>query len=116
MIITVIAVPVVQASMDQIIGMVAVRDRLMAATLVAASASGRSTIDRVGGAHRNHTLVVVIAVSRMKVAIVQIIHVVFMLNAEVPAMLTVRVSMPSVCSMRVCSLRHCPLSFLLTLE
>jgi len=39
-----------------------------------------------------------------------------MLNAEVPAMLTVRVSMRSVCGMRMCSLRHCPLSFLLTLE
>jgi len=115
-IIAVIAVLVVQASVDQIIDMVAVRDRLMAATLVAASAGGRCTIDRVGGAHGNDTLVVVIAVSRMKVAIVQIIHVVFMLNAEVPAMLTVRVSMPSVWSMRVCSLRHCLLSFLLTPE
>ena len=115
-IIAVIAVLVVQASVNQIIGMVAVRDRLMAATLVAANAGDRCTIGRIGGAHGNHTLVVVFAVDRMQVAIVQIIHVAFMLNAEVAAMLTVRVSMPSVCSMLLCSLRHCPLSFLLTLE
>jgi len=115
-IIAVIAVVVVQASADQIVGMVAMRDHLMAAILVAASARGRCAIYRVGGAHGNHTLVVVFAVGRMQVAVVQIIDVAFMLNAEVPAMLTVRVSMSSVCSMRVCSLRHCPLSFLLTLE
>jgi len=105
-IVAVIAVLVVQASVDQIIDMVAVRDCLMAATLVAASAGGRCTIGRVGGAHGNHTLVVVIAVGRMQVAVVQIIDVAFMLNAKVPAMLTVCVSMPSVCSMAVCSLRH----------
>jgi hypothetical protein len=116
-IITVIAVLVVQASVDQIIGMVAVRDHLMAAILVTAAALGSHAIDRVGGAHCNYTLVVVVAVGRMQVAVMQIIDVAFMPNAEVPAMLAVRVSMSGVCGMRACSLlRHCRLSFLLTLE
>jgi hypothetical protein len=115
-IIAVIAVLVVQASVDQMIGMVAMRDHLMAAILVAASAPGRRAFGRVGGAHGNYTLVVVVAVGTMQVAVVQIIDVAFMLKAEVPAMLAVRVSMSWVCGMRVCSLRHCRLSFLLTLE
>jgi hypothetical protein len=111
-IIAVIAVLVVQASVDQIIGMVAVRDHLMTAILVAASAPGRRALDRVGGAHGDYTLVVVVAVGTMQVAVVQIIDVAFMLKAEVPAMFAVGVSMSGVCSMRLCSLRHCRLSFL----
>ena len=116
-IIAVIAVLVVQTSVDQIIGMIAVRDLMMAAILVAASALGRRAIDRVGGAHCNYTLVVVVAMGTMQVAVVQVIDVAFMLNAEVPAMLAVRVSMSGVCSMLLCScLRHSRLSFLLTLK
>ena len=113
MIIAVISVLVVQASVDQVIGMVAVRDPLMAAVLVAATALGSHAIDRVGGAHCNYTLVVVVAVGTMQVAVVQIIDVAFMPNAEVPAMLAVRVSMSGVCGMLLCSrLRHCRFSFL----
>jgi hypothetical protein len=116
-IIAVIAVLVVQASVDQIIGMVAVRDLMMAAILVFTSALGRRTLDRVGSAHCNYTLIVVVAVGRMQVAVVQIIDVAFMPNAEVPAMLAVRVLMSAVCSMLLCSrLRHCRLSSLLTLD
>ena len=117
MIIAVIAVMVVQASVDQIIGMVAVRDLVMAAILVVARALGSHAIDRVGGAYCNYTFVVVVAVARMQMAVVQIIDVTFMTNAEVPAMLAVRMLMSGVCSMLLCSrLRHCRLSFLLTLK
>jgi hypothetical protein len=107
MIIAVIAVPVVQTSVDQVIRMVAMRNRLMAATFVIASARRRCAVSRVGGAHGNHAFVVVIAMGRMQVAVVQIIGMPFVLHAEVATLLAV-----SVCVCSVCMMRHGFCSFL----
>ena len=90
-VVAVVAVRVVQAAVDQEIGMVAVRDFDMSATVMVAGALDRVTPVRVGRAYRENVLVVVAVVGVVHVAVVKEIDVAFVLDARVAARLVVLV-------------------------
>lgn len=91
MIVAMIAVGVVQASIDQIIDMVAVRNRFVAAagtmhvSALRASRDPRGALRGVRGIDRQRMLVVVIAVGVMEMAFVQVIRVSVVLDRGVAA-------------------------------
>jgi hypothetical protein len=88
-VVAVVAVWVMEPAFVEIIDVVAVRHDLMTTVLVAAGAAGWLAVRRVGGADGNHMLVVVIAMQRMQMAVVQVIYVVLVLDAGVAAVLAV---------------------------
>ena len=92
-IITVVTVNVVKPAIDQKIHMIAMRHLLVSAPIVVASAFGRRANVGVGFADGEGVLVYMIAVGVVEVAIVQIINVVFVLNANVAAVFGMNVSM-----------------------
>ena len=91
MIITVVAVAMVQPTLEQVICMVAVGYKLVAATIMAASASNWRTFAGIGCANFNHMLVVMAFMGSVQVAIMQIVNMVAMLYTGVSAMLGVGV-------------------------
>ena len=98
MMITVTAMRVMEMSGNQIIHVVAVRNRFVSAgrTMhVIGGMSGtlmsRSTIVRIRAAHGNRMLVIVITMMVMKMAVVEKIHMVLVDNPGVPASWTVNV-------------------------
>jgi hypothetical protein len=90
-IVAMVPVLVVQVAGNQVIGMVAVRDGLLA-LMVTAAGDGR-TLRRVGGAHRDGVLVVVALVLRMQVTFVQVVGVPFVAHTLVAALVAVNVWM-----------------------
>ena len=84
MIVAVVAVRVVEMPLDQIVDVVAMRNRLMAA-LGAATAMLRSAGARIAGAHGDDVLVDVIAMHTVQMPVVQIVDMGVMLNRGVPA-------------------------------
>jgi hypothetical protein len=84
-IVAVIAVLVVQASVDQIVHVIAVRHQRMAAAIVAAGASDWRAFCRVGGADGDGVFVVVALVRVVQVAVVQEIDVIFVHDAQMAA-------------------------------
>jgi hypothetical protein len=92
MIVAVVAVHMVEVAADQIIGMIAVRNRLVAALravnvalfVLVAAMCGRA-LSRIGCIDADAALVNVIAMNVMKVAIVQIVAVVAVPNRPVSA-------------------------------
>jgi hypothetical protein len=91
MVVTVVAVRMVQAAVDQVIEMIAVRHFFVSATLVFASARRRRTMVRVCRAYRQDVFVVMPVVRRVQTAIMQVIDVAVMANARVSAVLAVDV-------------------------
>ena len=94
MIVAMVAVRVVQAAVDEVVHMVAVRDALVAATRpvrVAGSAGAvdRSAAIRVPLGDLDCVFVHVVTVWVVQVAIVQVIDVVVVANCDVPATRTV---------------------------
>jgi hypothetical protein len=92
MIIAVVAVRMMQVSLDQIIGVIPVRHRFMAAAramamscIMAAAAVVRRAALGIVGAHFHDMLVDVILVRMMQMAVVEIIDVSLMSNRDVPA-------------------------------
>jgi hypothetical protein len=100
----VVAVRVVQVTVDQVVGMVAVRNRLVT-TLgtvpvsigVPAAVVVRSASPRVERAHWDPMFVHVATVGVMQVTVVQIIRVIFVLHRGVSARGSVHVGVPLVC-------------------
>jgi hypothetical protein len=90
-VVAVVAVRVVQAAVDQIIDVVAVRHLLVAAVLVLALTRGRGAGVRVGRADGQYVLVVVALVFGVQTAVVQVIDVAVVLDACVAAVLAVDV-------------------------
>jgi hypothetical protein len=90
-VVAVIAVRMVQAAVDQIIEVVAVRHLLMAATFMLAVAGSRGAVVGVRRAHRQGVLAVVAVVRVVQMAVVQVIDVAVVLEARVPAVFTVGV-------------------------
>jgi hypothetical protein len=88
-IVAVVAVRVVQAAVDQVIDVVAVRHLLVAAILVLARTADRRTDGGVGAAHFHDVLVVMVAVRVVQVAIVQVIDVAIVVDARVTAVFIV---------------------------
>jgi len=106
-----VAVRMVQVTVDQIIDVIAVRNRLVTATgpvdvarLVAGAAVfGRAAV-RIALRNLDHMLIDMIAVGMVQVAVMQVIDVVTMADGGVAATgpMLVRV----VCVMRVCASGH----------
>lgn len=98
MIITVIAVRMVQMAVDEIIDMIAVRDRFVAAAwamdvgsiVPGAAVVGCATV-RVLVAHLNAVFIHMTGVRVVKMTIVEVIYVVAMPNRDVTALWSVRV-------------------------
>jgi hypothetical protein len=87
MVVAVVAMPMMQASVDQIVEMIAVRHERMSAAIVSAETRNRRATVRIGGADFDDMLVVVIAVFGVQVTIVQVVNVIAMHNAQMSAML-----------------------------
>ena len=95
-IVAVVAVLVVQAAVDDIVGVIAVRYGFMAATFavnVAVAGVNRMAAVRVGFIDAQGVLVVVAVVFMVQVAVVQIIDVAFVLDGSVAAVCAVNVVM-----------------------
>lgn len=93
-IVAMIAMGVMQAAIDEIVDVVAMRDRLMAtartmdmAGLMARAGLARRAVIRIGRADLDHMLVDMVPMHVMEVAIVEIVHMVAMADA---GMATVR--------------------------
>jgi hypothetical protein len=95
-VVAVVAVGMVQAAVDQVIDMVAVRHFFVAATLVLAVTRRRGTMVRVRRVHGQSVFVIMVIVRGVQTAIVQVIDVAVMLDARVAAVLAVDVLMISV--------------------
>lgn len=97
-VITVIAVRMVQMAVDEIVDMIDVRDRFVAAAramdvssiMPGAAMVGRATI-RILVAHLNPMLIHMIGVRMVKMTIVEIVDMVAMPNRDVAALRSVRV-------------------------
>lgn len=97
-VITVIAVRMVQMAVDEIVDMIAVRDRFVAAAwamdvsgiMSGAAMVGRATI-RVLVAHLNAMFIHMIGVRMVKMTIVEVVHMVAMPNRDVAALRSVGV-------------------------
>lgn len=93
MIITVIAVAMVQSSVDQVIDMIAVWHKRMATPVVSALARYWCASIGIVGAHSDHVLVVVPLVWVVQMPVVQVIHMPLVEDANVPAVFTVNMGM-----------------------
>jgi hypothetical protein len=101
MIVAVVAVHIVQASLVDVVYMVAVwHGFVIAPCTAAAGAVGRGAGVRVGGVDCKRVLVVVIAVQRVQVAVMQVISVAVVLDARMAALISVDVTMFAVSLMR----------------
>jgi hypothetical protein len=83
-VVAVVSVGMVQPAIDQVVHVVAVRNGLMAAAVVAAAAGHRLAAGRIGHRDGNGVLVIVPLVRVMQVAIVQIVHMPVVFDLEVP--------------------------------
>jgi hypothetical protein len=92
-VVTVVAVGVVQPAVDEIIVVVAVRHLLVTAALVLAPTRHRGTVGGVGRTDGQDVLVIMAVVRRMQMAVVQIIDVAVVLDAGVAAVFVVNVAM-----------------------
>jgi hypothetical protein len=95
MIVTMPGVHMMQAAIDQIIDMIAVRDRFMATARAVHVGAGLRLHAAIGiaGRNANHMLINMFAVHMMQMAIMQIIHVAIMLDRDVAAARAVLVIM-----------------------
>ncbi len=102
-VVTMVAVRVVQVAVDQVIDVIAMRHRLMAAAgtvdvilVMAATAVSRRTLGRVGRGYRQLVLLNHSRFLMVQVAIVQVIDVAFVDDARVTATRSVLMGMISV--------------------
>jgi hypothetical protein len=100
MVITVIAVTMMQPAIDQVVEVIAVRHQWMLTAVVAALAGYRMTpvwIDRADG---DDVLVIVVVMRMVQVPIVQVVDMAIVQNAQVPALCAVHMRMVFVDMMR----------------
>jgi hypothetical protein len=95
-IIAVIAMRMVQAAVAQIIEVIAMRHEFMAAILMSALAGSRNASVRIEVADFDDVFVIVVAMGEMQMAVVEVIHVIAMLQACVSAVFAVRMSVVGV--------------------
>jgi len=92
-VIAVIIVPEVQAAFVKVIDVIAVRDSLVAAIAVMATAVGFLASSWIGRRYFDCMFVIVIVVLEMQVAVVKIVSVTVVFNARMAATLVVTVRM-----------------------
>jgi len=90
------AVRMMQTALKEVIRVITVRHRWMPAALVAAATADRGTNSRVVRVHGNYTLVVVSAVSRVEMPVVQVVNVVTVLHMQVATRLIMGMRMTRV--------------------
>lgn len=102
------AMRVMEMSVDEIVDVISVRNRFMAATgtmlmpgLVTGAEVIRRTSRRIGVTHLDHVLIDVIAVRLMQVAVVQVVDVIAVLDGDMAAAGAVNVGMTLMNSMFV---------------
>jgi hypothetical protein len=100
MIVAMFAMFVMQPTIDQVVGMVAVRDRLMSTTLpmdmILVMAAGSASIVaavRISIRNLDHVLVNMILVRVVQMAVMQIVHMILMTYGRVSAIRAVSVRM-----------------------
>jgi hypothetical protein len=93
MVIAVIAVTMVQPSIDQVIDVITVRNQRMPTPSVSALARDRRARIGILDAHGNHMLVVVSLMWVVQMSVVEIVYMPIVKNAQMPAMLVVNVGM-----------------------
>jgi hypothetical protein len=99
MIVAVVSVAKVQPAIAQIIYMIPVRNLRVPFHLVIAGAGHGRAGDRIDSTHGEHVFIVVVAMQKMQMSIVQVIDVISMLKGQVPALLTVDMCMAGVSCM-----------------
>lgn len=93
MVVAMIAVSMMQAAIDQVIHMIAVRHFWMSAVVMAAvTGDGMATVG-IGRRHGDHMFVIVSFMCMMKMTLVEIVDMSVMLNTKVSTMLAVYVCM-----------------------
>lgn len=95
-VVTVVAVGMVQAAVNQIVEVVAVRHERVTAALVAALTGDRGAGVGIRLADREHVLVVVALVGVVEVAVVEVVHMAIVLDAQVAAVGAVDVAVVGV--------------------
>jgi hypothetical protein len=95
-VIAVVAVRVVQAAFKQVVKVVAVRHAGMAAAIVLAVAGYRGAGVGVSRGDLDDVLVIMVAVRRVQVAVVQVIDVAVVAHAGVPTVVAVDVAVVGV--------------------
>ena len=93
MIIAVITVTVMQLPIAEIIEMVAVRNACVTLCLVIAGASDWHTSGGIRSANRDGVLVIVVAMEKMQVTIVQIVDMAFVHHSQVATILSMNMGM-----------------------
>lgn len=96
MVIAMIAVRVMQPSVHEIIGMIAVRNCLMPATRpmpVAGASDLRRAVHRICRTHRYDMLIDMVAVHMMQMAVMQIVDMAIVLNRGMPTTRTMLMRM-----------------------
>jgi hypothetical protein len=102
-IVAVVAVRVVQVALHQVVDVVAVRHRLVAApwpmlvvgVVPLAAVAGRAAVG-IGGGNLDHVLVDMVAVRMMQVAVMQVVDMIAMADGGMPAAGTVNVGVVAV--------------------
>jgi hypothetical protein len=101
MIVTVIAVTMVQLPLEEVINVIAVRNCLMPTIVVSAGTIDSVAFRRVLTAHFNDMLIIMPIMSCMQVSMMDVIDMPTVLNSGMTAMLTV-----NMCMVRVCRMVH----------
>jgi hypothetical protein len=104
MVVTVITVSVMEAAIDNIVFVVTVRDRFIAALVMPARAIDRRAVGGGLVVDLDHMLVVVIAMGRVKMSIVHIVHMTVVGDTGMPTRVVVDVIVFAMSPMFHCSL------------
>lgn len=93
MIVAVVAVPVMELTIAEVIVMVAVRHPFMTLRLVIVGAVHGQAGGGIGARHRDSMFIIVVAMLKVQMAVVQIIDVALVLNCLVAALVAMNVRM-----------------------
>jgi hypothetical protein len=104
MIIAVVTMPVMEAAIDNIVFVVTVRDRFMAALVMPACTIDRRAVGRVLVVDLQHMFVIVTAMGRVKMSIVHIVHMTVVGDTGMPTRVVVDVIVFAMSPMFHCSL------------
>jgi hypothetical protein len=88
MVIAMIAMPMVELSLIEIISVIAMRNGLVSAFVMSTCTIRWSTTIRVLATHMDHMLIIVSFMGRVQMTIMQVVQMTIMLDCRMPAMLT----------------------------
>jgi hypothetical protein len=93
MIVTMIAVGMMQTPIDQVINMIAMRHHLVSTSLMSALARNRYTLVGIGGTYFKHMLIIVSIVWMVQMPIVQIVNMIVVLDTGMPTVFAMHMQM-----------------------